>query len=302
MKVSIVTVSFNSARTIEETIQSVLSQEGVEVEYIVVDGASRDGTKEIIEKYAGRLAWWESEPDRGQVDALNKGFTRATGEILGFLNADDVLMPGALREVCERFAEVPQADLVYGGIDWIDMEGQPLGSHFGRISNLEDILDIFRVWWGERQWVQPEVFYRRALKDRVGTFDERYHLAFDYDFWVRCFLKGASVTRVERPLVRFRRHAAQKSADFQGAVNEIMTSADEHLAAGAPIGDGKRRELRARISYARYQALPVEKRGSFAAALLRNPQWLWSPDVRRRLLISVFGKRTGDKSAIGGQR
>ncbi|MGB8167987.1 MAG: glycosyltransferase, partial [Chthoniobacteraceae bacterium] len=107
MKVSIVTVSFNSARTIEETIQSVLSQEGIEIEYIIVDGASRDGTAEIIRRYEKKLAWWVSEPDRGQVDALNKGFAHATGEVLGFLNADDVMLPGALKQACARFTKEP---------------------------------------------------------------------------------------------------------------------------------------------------------------------------------------------------
>lgn len=287
MKVSIVTVSFNSARTIEETIRSVLAQEGIELEYLVIDGASEDGTAEIIQKYADRLAWSVSQPDRGQVDALNKGFARATGDVLGFLNADDVLLPGALQQVCARFAEEPAADLVYGGVEWMDMDGRPTGSHFGRISSLEDILDIFNVWWGERQWVQPEVFFRRTLKERVGVFDERYHLAFDYDFWVRCFLAGAKVSRLDSPLVRFRRHAAQKSADFQRAVAEITNSMSGHLATNPPIGCWKVRELRARLDYTRYQNAPSSARPSFPAALIRNPGWLLSPDVRERLLVSL---------------
>lgn len=302
MKVSIVTVSFNSAGTIEETIRSVLGQEGVELEYIVVDGASRDGTAQIIERYAERLTWWVSEPDCGQVDALNKGFAHATGEVLGFLNADDVLMPGTLKAVCERFAQEPAADVVYGGVEWIDMEGQPRGSHFGRISSLDEILDIFKVWWGERQWVQPEVFFRRTLKERVGVFDERYHLAFDYDFWVRCFLAGAKVARLPQPLVRFRRHAAQKSTDYQRAVNEIMAIAGEHLAGNPPIGGRRCRELRAQLDYTLYQSIPIERRPGFAAALIRNPSWLLSADVRARIRGAFSRRRPGSAPSAATER
>ena len=114
MKISIVTPCYNAAATIEETIRSVLDQEGVDLEYIVCDGGSTDGTADIIRRYESRLAWWVSERDRGQVDAINKGFVRATGDVLGFLNGDDVLAPGALKTVCETFGKNPNADIVQG--------------------------------------------------------------------------------------------------------------------------------------------------------------------------------------------
>ncbi|MGB8168560.1 MAG: hypothetical protein WCF18_13770, partial [Chthoniobacteraceae bacterium] len=152
--------------------------------------------------------------------------------------------------------------------------------------------------WRERQWVQPEVFFRRALKERVGAFDERYRLAFDYDFWVRCFLAGAKVSRLSEPVVRFRRHADQKSTDYQGAVNEIMASLGEHLAAKPPIGNWRRRELGARLDYMRYQFIPLKERSSFAASLIQNPGWLLSGDVRRRLLASISWRRSGANPAV----
>ena len=282
MKVSIVTASFNSAATIDETIRSVLDQEGVDLEYIVCDGGSGDATADIIHRHESRLAWWVSERDRGQVDAINKGFAHATGDVLGFLNADDVLAPGALKMVCATFAAQPNADIVQGGVEWIDFEGRTLGTHLGDMNSLEDALDIFRVWWGNRQWVQPEVFYRRALKDRVGAFDERYHLAFDYDFWVRCFRAGARVKRVPETLVRFRRHAAQKSVDAGRANAEIRAILAENLADCPQLGAWTRRRLRAELSYDLYQSGKLP-RPSFASALLRNPAWLLSAPVRRRL-------------------
>jgi glycosyltransferase involved in cell wall biosynthesis len=287
MKVSLITACFNAAATVGETLRSVFDQTGVDLEYIVIDGASTDGTAEIIRSDGPRLAHFVSEPDRGQVDALNKGFARATGDILGFLNADDVLLPGALRLVCDRFAAAPDREIVYGGIEWIDFAGQPLGSHHGEIESLDDVLDIFRVWWGEHQWVQPEGFFRRPLKERVGAFDERYHLAFDYDFWVRCFLAGAKVARIPDPLVRFRRHAAQKSTQYEHAVNEIRAILGEHLAARPPIGAWRRAVLGAQLSYDRYQSSPPDRRPPFAATLRQNPGWLLSPAVRGRLAASL---------------
>ncbi len=287
MKVSLITVCFNSAATIEETLRSVLTQEGGEVEYIVVDGGSTDGTVEIIQKYAPRLAWWVSERDRGQVEALNKGFARATGDVFGFLNADDVLLPGALRAICGRFAAEQDKEIAYGGVEWIDFAGNPLGSHHGRISSLYEILDIFAVWWGGRQWVQPEVFFRRSLKERVGNFDERYHLAFDYDFWVRCFLAGVQVASLSAPLVRFRRHAGQKSNAVEPANDEIRAIVREHLAAKPPIGAWRRAVLGAQLRYDLYQSSAVDHRPPFAAALARDPAWLLAPAVRQRLAAGI---------------
>ncbi len=284
MKVSIVTPCYNAVATIEETIRSVLDQQGVDLEYIVCDGGSTDGTADIIRRHESRLAWWVSERDRGQVDAINKGFTHATGDVLGFLNGDDVLASGVLKKVCAAFAENPNVDLVQGGIELIDFAGRAIGTHLGDIRDLEDALDIFRVWWGKRQWVQPEVFYRRVLKDRVGTFDERYNLAFDYDFWVRCFRAGARVARVPETFVRFRLHDAQKSVDTVTANAEIRAILAENLASSPEISARALRRLRTELAYDLYQSASV--RPSFMAALLRHPGWLFCAPVRQRLAAS----------------
>src|SRR5258708_6197785 len=140
MKFGIVTPSFNSAATIEETIRSVLGQRGVEVGYAIMDGGSTDGTVEIIRKYEARLAWWVSERDRGQVDALNKGFPRLAGDVLGFLNADDILLPGALKAAGDAFAARPEIDIVYGGVEGSVFVCRPRGCHPGRADTLKNIL------------------------------------------------------------------------------------------------------------------------------------------------------------------
>lgn len=281
MKISLVTVAYNAAATIEQTLRSVLTQEGVELEYVVLDGGSNDGTAAIIERYAPQLAWWQSMPDRGQVDALNKGFARTTGDLLGFLNADDVLLPGALQAVAKAFAREPQAELVYGEVEWINAVGQSTGFHAGDISTLDEMLDIYRVWWARRQWVQPEVFFRRPLKERVGGFDERYHLAFDFDFWVRCFRARARVARLPEQLVQFRLHAGQKSSAAAHAAEEIRTIVRRHLDDGAPIRPALRRRLQAQLSYDDYQSGRSGGHG-FLSAFVRHPQWIFAPEARAR--------------------
>jgi glycosyltransferase involved in cell wall biosynthesis len=282
VKISLVTPCFNSAAYLEETIGSVFAQDIPELEYFIVDGGSTDGTLEVIRRYADRLAGWVSEKDSGQTEALNKGFARATGDIVGFINADDVLRPGALQAVLKAFAQQPEIDLVYGQVEWIDGGGRPTGSHAGDISNLDEALDIYHVWWSERQWVQPEVFYRRTLKERVGVFDERYHLAFDFDFWVRCFRAGAQVARLPELLVQFRIHPNQKSRAAAQAADEIRTIVRRHLDDGAEILPGTRRRLEARLSYDLYQS-ESGARPSFLRALVDNPSWLRAPEVRDRI-------------------
>lgn len=292
MKVSLVTPCFQAARFIRATIDSILAQDGADLEYGIVDGASTDGTVEIIRSYEARLAWWLSEKDRGQTDALNKGFARTTGEILGFINADDVLLPGALDAVTAAFAADPELDLVYGEVEWIDAEGRSQGHHAGNISTLGEVLDLQRVWWANRQWVQPEVFFRRQLWERVGAFDTRYNLAFDFDYWVRCFLADARVKRLPRPLVQFRLHEAQKSAASRRAADEIRAIVGRALASHPPLDSALRHRVAADLSYDLYQSSDPATRPSFLRALLRNPGWLLhskaARDRAKRACIRFF--------------
>lgn len=125
--VSIVTPSFNQAAYLESSIRSVLDQDYRPLEYIVIDGGSSDGSRGILERYADRLAWWVSEPDAGQTEAINKGFARSKGSILAWLNSDDVYVPGAVREAVEYLTAHPEAGMVYGDADYIDAAARRLG-------------------------------------------------------------------------------------------------------------------------------------------------------------------------------
>jgi glycosyltransferase involved in cell wall biosynthesis len=178
--VSIVTPSFNHATFIEKTILSVLDQDYPKIEYIVMDGGSTDGTLDILKKYSSRLSW-VSEPDKGQSDAINKGFRRVGGEILTWLNCDDVYLPGAVRVAVQFLVEHPDVAMVYGGADHVDDAGELLRR--GRSVNF----DLNRPC--ETIISQPAAFFRRAAFEEVGQLDASLHYRMDMDLWVRLALR-----------------------------------------------------------------------------------------------------------------
>ncbi len=203
-RVTVVTPSFNQARYLEETIRSVLGQDYPNLEYIIVDGGSNDGSVEIIRRYAGRLAWWVSEKDSGQTDAVNKGFARATGEILAWLNSDDTYQPGAVREAVEVFQQHPEAGLVYGQANYIN----ELGRVIGRFPAART--DYRRLRRGYVHIPQQAAFFRADLWRKVGPLDPTFFFAMDYDLWVRLAAE-APLVYVERVWANFRLHADAKT-------------------------------------------------------------------------------------------
>lgn len=202
--VSIVTPSYNQARFLEETIRSVLDQDYPRLEYIIVDGNSTDGSVEIIHRYADRLAWWVSEPDQGQTDAINKGFFKATGEILAWLNSDDTYQPGAVSAAVNCLKENTELGLVYGDADFIDEHGHTIGRFPARQT------DYHLLRQGYVHIPQQASFFRADLWRKVGPLDPSFYFAMDYDLWVRI----AALTPIRYiPEVRanFRLHARGKT-------------------------------------------------------------------------------------------
>lgn len=288
---------FNGERFLTETLAS-LNEQGENVRWWLQDGASQDGTLEIARRFARPGDRIVSEPDAGQADALNRACRQMGGDIIGFLNADDTLLPGTARTVLEYFAAHPEIDLVCGEIEWMDEHSQVTGKHAGRIDSLADVLDIYGVWWANRQWVQPEVFFRRSLFEKAGGFDNGYRLVFDYEFWVRCFRAGARVAHLPVPFTRFRLHAAQKSSAATQAADEIRAVVRRHLDDGAPMPTLRRLALEAELSYDLYQGgKNGASRRSFPAEVLRHPQWLLSSPARARLRAACTRLLKQDKQA-----
>lgn len=202
--VSIVTPSYNQAHFIEETIQSVLGQTYPNLEYIIVDGGSTDGSREIIERYADRLAWWVSERDQGQTDALNKGFARSRGEILAWLNSDDTYLPNAVAEAVEFLQSHPEAGMVYGDANLVDETGVVLGRFPARQT------DYQKLRRGFVHIPQQASFFRASLWRQVGPLDPSFYFAMDYDLWVR-LARLAPLVYTPRLWANFRLHASGKS-------------------------------------------------------------------------------------------
>ncbi|MEW6718506.1 MAG: glycosyltransferase family 2 protein [Chloroflexota bacterium] len=176
--VSIVTPSYNQARYLEYTIQSVLRQDYPHIEYLIVDGGSTDDSVDIIKKYAPRLSWWTSQPDSGQAEAINKGLSRARGEILAWLNSDDMYLPGVLSQAVKAFESYPQASMVYGDAITVDEVGHLLNALVFGDWGLKELM-AFRII------CQPAVFMRRTALDQAGLLDESYHCLLDHHLWVR---------------------------------------------------------------------------------------------------------------------
>jgi glycosyltransferase involved in cell wall biosynthesis len=177
--VSIVTPSFNQVPFLEATIRSVLGQDYPRIEYMIVDGGSTDASVEIVQKYAPKLAWWVSEADRGQTDAINKGFGRANGQIFAWLNSDDTYEPGAVSAAVEYLQGHPEVGMVYADCNFIDEQGHVIGK-FGAAQT-----DYNRLRRGYVHIPQQTMFFRAELWQAVGPLDPSFYFAMDYDLWVR---------------------------------------------------------------------------------------------------------------------
>ena len=203
-KVSIITPSFDQARFLEQTMRSVLEQDYPNIEYIVIDGGSSDGSLEIIQNYADRLAYWQSQKDKGQTDAINQGFARATGEILAWLNSDDILYPGAVSSAVRQLRDHPEVGMVYSDCHWINAQGKVIGNFPAAQTDLK------KLRRGYVHIPQQTAFFRADLWRKVGPLDDGFYFAMDYDLWTR-LAERAPLLYVPELWAAFRLHEGAKS-------------------------------------------------------------------------------------------
>ncbi len=217
-KISIVTISYNQGFYIKSCLDSILDQGYPNLEYIVIDGGSTDGTKEILEQYGDQLSVLIIEPDQGQSDALNKGFQLATGEVMNWICSDDCLEPGSLFRIGRAFAE-NEVDLVAGGCRVIDTSGRRLYDHhnglpFNRPVDLSfgDLLSFLGVWQRGMFFFQPEVFFSRKIWEASGGYiKEHLYFAMDYDLFLRMAMAGAKILHIPYYVGVSRKHKDQKT-------------------------------------------------------------------------------------------
>ncbi len=217
-KITVITPSYNSELFIEDTIRSVLSQDYPNLEYFVIDGGSSDNTIEILKKYASKLTWI-SEKDRGQSHAINKGIDMATGEVIAYLNSDDVYLPGAMTRIARLVVAHPQAYWITGRCRFIDSCGV-------EIRRLAKLYKYFWLLWGNYTVLtvldyvsQPATFWRRKVFQRVGYFDENLHYAMDYDFSLRVG-KVFKMWRINHCIASYRIHSSSKTFSSADRIND----------------------------------------------------------------------------------
>jgi len=273
--VSIITPSFNQGRFLEATIRSTLAQDYAPVEYMIFDGGSNDGSVDIIQRYANRLAYWESRPDRGQAHAINKGLQRATGEILGWLNSDDILLPGAVQLAVDTFRQRPEIDVVYGRLERIDEAGRVLPT---------PTLPKDRATFGPSHVIgecivnQPGSFWRRRAMEKFGLLDESLNYSMDYEYWIRLAVGGARFERRPETVAQFRLSAGSKTVGQTAAQAEeqlrtltgVLARPDLAQRLGLSPDEVERQARRARARIALHAAYGRYKLRDFRLAL----RWL----------------------------
>jgi glycosyltransferase involved in cell wall biosynthesis len=207
--ISVITPSYNQACFIEQTIASVIGQSYDNIQFIIVDGGSTDGSLDIIKKYSSNLFYWTSEPDSGQSDAINKGLKKATGDLVTWINSDDLLLPGSLQAIADAWMKSPSASLFSGDCIRIDPDNKYLSCH---------VVPPQLGWFSKKGLVyidQPGTFWRRDLIQTDEGLDTALHTVMDHDLWYRITLQYKNALRLNRCLAAFRLHDKSKTANIQ---------------------------------------------------------------------------------------
>lgn len=226
MKVSIVTPSYNQGQFIERTLQSVANQGGAEIEHVVFDGGSNDQTVDILKRFEPAVRW-VSKKDKGQTDAVNQGIRATDGEIIGWLNSDDVYYPGAIEKVVAYFEAHPEVDVVYGMADHIDLEDRAFESYPSAPWDFELLQQTCFI-------CQPALFFRRRVVERYGLLDETLNYCMDYAYWLRLGKAGVRFAYVEEKLAGSRLYSDNKTLGARVKVHREINDMFKELFGRVP--------------------------------------------------------------------
>jgi len=271
-RITVVTPSFNQAAFLEAAIRSVLLQGYPDLEYIVLDGNSSDESVAIIEKYGRWLAHWESRPDGGQSDAINRGMLLGSGRWATWVNSDDMLCCNALNNHV-RTHRLDEGVIYVGVCQHVDDEGDVVGTHQGRVHSLEDLVRIRQIWRSAGFIDQPAVLFPRDLFRSVGGLDAANHRTMDYELWGKFLIAGSRFRYTDIMFGAFRMHPSQKTADALEQTKSLVQTAASLARTGLTNADAKEDILK---DLARYD---VEFRESHWRATGRLARWGLSPAV-----------------------
>lgn len=291
--ISIVTPSLNQGIYIEENIKSVLNQDYPDFEHIIIDGGSTDGTIDILEKYNHLI--WISEKDRGQSEAINKGFRRANGEIIGWLNSDDCYEPDAFSTIARELNRAEGKYIVFGDCNLIDKKGERIGCCKGKLPHPNDFI---KYWEKNYTIPQPAVFFYKEIIDKVGYLDESLHYVMDYDFWLR-ISKYYQFHYFEKPIAIMRVHDRAKSSlsyeVFEREWFKILRkywkkSFSIHYLTYLLKAQNFRSNLMRIYAYSKMEELPLKEfRKRILLSIVNNPLNLWNKKFVSALFRAILG-------------
>lgn len=280
--ISVITPSFNQGPFIARTLASVAQQSHPALEHLVMDGGSSDNTLQVLRR-AGAGVHWVSQPDQGQADAVNQGLQAARGELIGWLNSDDIYYPQALAQVATHFAAHPELDVVYGDADHIDLEDRPFEPYPTAAWDPLLLLHVCFI-------CQPALFFRRRVLERVGLLNPTLQYCMDYEFWLRLSAAGCRFAYLPRRLAGSRLYPTNKTLANQPAVH--------HEIAQMLLGQTGAVPLRWVVAYANHSAAarwpprhwPLRYRAAFSLQLLRH-QWAWNHNLGAASLLDLLRAR-----------
>jgi len=288
--ISVVVPSYQQGPFLEETIRSVLLQGYPNLELLVMDGGSSDGTIEIIRRYEKWIAAWVSERDGGQSAAINNGWRRSRGELLTWLNSDDLLLPGWAGATAQAMIAEPDVDLVYCDVQVIDRESLPLWLFAGAPVSIER----FVVYW-KGAFAQQGFLMRRRVLDACGPVDEKLHFAMDAEYWLRVLTSGKRLLHLGRTLAAFRMHESAKTAtrysvqkaDLIGIITRFCETAPPEMAA---IAERARKRLHWNAAHTAYAAGVYKEARQHALRHLADEDWKEAlPRVTAMVGLSLLG-------------